>query len=155
MGDTDGSSDAAQSAHQGRQHTKTAAQTGGFFSRVIGALSPSMTGDRVREIPDSPRALRAGMINLRRMRVEDVAIPKADISCAVTITHGRAGEVFKDSGLTRLPVYDGTLDTPLGLAHLKDLALQHGFNGKRRFSICADVAARCCLCRPRCPSVFC
>ena len=30
--------------------------------------------------------------------------------------------------MTRLPVYEGTLDTPVGLAHLKDLALTHGFN---------------------------
>ncbi|MEC8197403.1 MAG: transporter associated domain-containing protein, partial [Pseudomonadota bacterium] len=26
-------------------------------------------------------------------------------------------------------VYSGTLDTPLGMIHLKDFALQHGFNG--------------------------
>jgi magnesium and cobalt transporter len=37
--------------------------------------------------------------------------------------------VFRESGLTRLPVYDGTLDTPMGFAHLKDIALKHGFNG--------------------------
>ena len=36
-------------------------------------------------------------------------------------------EVFRGSGLTRLPVYETTLDTPLGLVHLKDFALQHGF----------------------------
>ena len=32
-------------------------------------------------------------------------------------------------GYTRVPVYEGTLDTPLGFAHLKDFALTHGFNG--------------------------
>jgi magnesium and cobalt transporter len=31
--------------------------------------------------------------------------------------------------MTRLPVYENTLDTPLGLVHLKDFALSHGFNG--------------------------
>ncbi len=31
--------------------------------------------------------------------------------------------------MTRLPVYDGTLDTPIGIANLKDFALRHGFNG--------------------------
>jgi len=35
--------------------------------------------------------------------------------------------VFRDSGLTRLPVFDETLDRPLGFVHLKDLALKHGF----------------------------
>jgi magnesium and cobalt transporter len=29
-----------------------------------------------------------------------------------------------------LPVFEGTLDTPIGFLHLKDLALTHGFNGK-------------------------
>jgi magnesium and cobalt transporter len=38
-------------------------------------------------------------------------------------------KVFRDSGMTRLPVYDGTLDSPLGLVHLKDVALRYGFNG--------------------------
>ena len=29
-----------------------------------------------------------------------------------------------------MPVFDGTLDTPLGFVNLKDFALKHGFNGK-------------------------
>lgn len=71
------------------------------------------------------------MGNLRRMRVDDVMIPKADITAvSVTSTLDELVSVFKESGLTRLPVYDGTLDTPVGLAHLKDLALKFGFNGK-------------------------
>jgi len=70
------------------------------------------------------------MINLRRMRVEDVAIPTAEIVAVPnTVTMDELVQVFRDSGLTRIPVYDGTLDTPLGFAHLKDLALTHGFNG--------------------------
>jgi magnesium and cobalt transporter len=71
-----------------------------------------------------------GLGNLRRLRVEDVMLPKAEIvSVPVEITKPALVEVFRDSGMTRLPVYDGTLDTPLGLVHLKDFALQHGFNG--------------------------
>jgi magnesium and cobalt transporter len=31
--------------------------------------------------------------------------------------------------MTRLPVFDGTLDTPIGIANLKDFALKFGFNG--------------------------
>jgi magnesium and cobalt transporter len=70
------------------------------------------------------------MLNLRRMRVEDVSIPKPDIvAVPVTISKEELVEVFRTSGLTRLPVYDGTLDTPLGVANLKDFALKHGFNG--------------------------
>ena len=40
-------------------------------------------------------------------------------------------KVFRDSGMTRLPVYEGTLDSPLGLVHLKDVALRFGFNGQQ------------------------
>jgi magnesium and cobalt transporter len=73
------------------------------------------------------------MINLRRMRVEDVMIPKADIvATPVTINRNDLVQVFRDSGLTRLPVFDGTLDTPLGFVNLKDFALIHGFNGKSK-----------------------
>jgi magnesium and cobalt transporter len=35
--------------------------------------------------------------------------------------------VFQSSTVSRLPVYSETLDQPLGLVHLKDLALQYGF----------------------------
>jgi len=38
-------------------------------------------------------------------------------------------QVFRESGYTRLPVYEGTMDTPVGLVHLKDIALTYGFNG--------------------------
>ena len=133
MGDIDGSSSAARSAQPDGDIVTEApdgARQSGFFSRVIEALSPS---DEVTQTPfDRPALNRQthGMINLRRMRVEDVAIPKADIT-AVPVTSSLEDlvRVFKDSGSTRLPVYDGTLDTPIGLAHLKDLALTHGFNG--------------------------
>ena len=74
--------------------------------------------------------VRPGLWNLRQLRVEDVMIPKADIkSVPATISKEDLVLVFRESGLTRLPVYDGTLDTPMGFAHLKDIALKHGFNG--------------------------
>jgi magnesium and cobalt transporter len=77
------------------------------------------------------------MINLRRMRVEDVAVPKAEIvAVPITISKDDLVAVFRESGLTRLPVYEGTLDTPVGMAHLKDFALSHGFNGpSERFNL--------------------
>lgn len=68
--------------------------------------------------------------NLRRMRIADVAIPKGEI-LAVPIETGLADliTVFRESGFTRLPVYEGTLDMPCGMVHLKDIALEFGFNG--------------------------
>ncbi len=138
MGDTDGQSDAAQRAHvrpdtppEPEPPEPEAARPGGFFSRVIGALSPT-EGEAENPLTEAApaRPQTHGMMNLRRMRVEDVSIPKADITAIpTTASLEEVVSIFKDSGLTRLPAYDGTLDTPVGLLHLKDLALTHGFNG--------------------------
>ncbi|MDO6796966.1 hemolysin family protein [Shimia thalassica] len=128
MGDsTDGSSNAALSA----QPLAPNKSQNGFFGRIVKALSPTDAEDAgTVAAPVAPRPQTHGMINLRRMRVEDVAIPKADIvAVAENITKDELVQLFRDSGLTRLPVYEGTLDTPIGFAHLKDLALKHGFNG--------------------------
>ena len=133
MGDTtEGSSSAAQSA----QTDPTETENRGFFSRIIDALSPAGSdGDDASDPTraDRPAASVPGMLNLRRMRVEDVAIPKGDIvAVPATISKNDLVQVFRESGLTRIPVFDGTLDTPIGFANLKDFALTHGFNGKSK-----------------------
>ncbi len=129
MGDTsEGPSIAAQSA----QSDQNDEQRSGFFSRIIGALSPSddlpdteFHGSKTHSVTTT-----LGLSNLRRMRVEDVSIPKAEIvAVSAAIGKDELVQVFRESGLTRLPVFDGTLDTPLGFANLKDFALRHGFNG--------------------------
>ncbi|MEM9577975.1 MAG: hemolysin family protein [Pseudomonadota bacterium] len=133
MGDTDGSSDAARRARDELTPSQDPepSRQGGFFSRVIEALSPSDEEEGASDnTPRRENQQTHGMINLRRMRVEDVSVPKADITAIpMTTTLDEVVAVFKESGLTRLPVYDGTLDTPVGFLHLKDLALTHGFNG--------------------------
>lgn len=132
MGDSsDGSSSAAQSAR-----TTEKIKQPGILGRIIDALSPS---DSPEAHPDNQKDrdrgpvshVPHGMLNLHRMRVEDVAVPKADIiAVPIDIKKDDLVQVFRDSGLTRIPVFEETLDTPIGLVHLKDLALKHGFNGK-------------------------
>ncbi len=112
----------------------------GFFGRLMEAFSPADT-------PDTPSLATAaspvvqvvathGMSNLRRLRVDDVAIPKVEI-VAVPLDIGRDAlvEVFREHGFSRLPVYKGSLDHPQGLILLKDLALQYGFGAAGRFSL--------------------
>ena len=129
MGDNDDSSNAAHSAHEMTENQTER----GFFARLRNIFGG--TADQTDGAPE-PTVSRAlspidGMMNLRRMRVEDVAVPRADIvSVPDTVTLPELVDVFRESGLTRLPVYSGTLDTPVGMAHLKDLALKHGFNGE-------------------------
>ncbi len=130
MGDTDGSSMAAQGA-QPKNGGDNVKEKAGFFSRIVDAFSPQDEDEvHVANGHETDRVQPRGMINLRRMRVEDVAIPTAEIiSVPSTITKDELAQVFRDSGLSRIPVYEGTLDTPLGFVHLKDFALTHGFNG--------------------------
>ncbi|MGV6804846.1 MAG: hemolysin family protein [Ruegeria sp.] len=129
MDDIDGSSGAAQSA-QSRDGNENN-EKGGLFSRLLDAFSTPDSDEAVAANGHEAMATQPrGMINLRRMRVEDVAIPSADIvSVPSTITKEELAQVFRESGLSRIPVYEGTLDTPLGFVHLKDFALTHGFNG--------------------------
>ncbi|WP_294614110.1 CBS domain-containing protein [uncultured Roseovarius sp.] len=132
---TDGSSNAAQGAQPEGQTTTE--ETGGFFRRIIGVFNPSDDTNPDEQEDAVPANGGFGMRNLRDMAVEDVAIPKADIvSVPVTTTKDELVHVFRNSGMTRLPVYEGTLDTPIGMVHLKDFALKHGFNGNGgRFSL--------------------
>lgn len=86
---------------------------------------------------DMASSVFIGISNLSKMRVEDVVIPRADI-VAVSYDIDLEGllKVFRSSGFSRLPVYEETLDVPLGMIHLKDVALRHGFNIKpSKFSV--------------------
>ncbi|MBZ4023528.1 magnesium/cobalt efflux protein [Rhodobacter sp. TJ_12] len=114
----------------------------GLFGRLFGALGAG---------PDEEEALHPngaantantpvgppGLGNLRKMRVGDVAVPKAEIvAVPVTTPRDELVEVFRAQGYSRLPVFKETLDSPMGLVHLKDLALGWGFgSGVGRFSL--------------------
>ena len=123
--DQNGGSDAADDP------SSTNLQALGFWGRLKWAFSKQLLDlDPSGYTGPQGEDIKPGIWNLRQLRVEDVMVPKADIkSVPVTITKEDLVNVFRDTGLTRLPVYNGTLDTPLGFAHLKDIALKHGFNG--------------------------
>ena len=68
--------------------------------------------------------------------MDDVAIPKADIVAAPDkITLAELTKIFRESNLTRLPIFKSTLDNPIGFVHLKDLALRNGFGKQKKFNI--------------------
>lgn len=132
MGDSDDSSSGAAQRAQ-RAGTEARARPG-FFRRIAEALTPD--GADGSGAAHAARTAPLGLANLSAMRVEDVAIPKADIvAVPMDISRQELVEVFRESGLTRIPVYEGTLDTPVGFVHLKDFALRHGFNGETAFSM--------------------
>ncbi|GAA5073312.1 hemolysin family protein [Maritalea mobilis] len=130
----DPSSPAARGAQDSEDDTP--AQRPGFLARIFGSSSSEDEAEIIDSHEPDPEAQPLGqrsfgMSNLRRMRVEDVAVPRVEI-VSVPCDMGLPDlvEVFRESGLTRLPVYDGTLDSPIGMIHLKDVALRYGFNGK-------------------------
>lgn len=105
----------------------------GIFGRILSAFTPSegdpdQTAETLAQQARTATLALPGVANLRRLRVDDVAIPKAEIvAVPVTIALDDLVAAFRTSGFSRLPVYKGALDSPLGIIHLKDLALQQAF----------------------------
>ena len=121
---TEGSPGAARGARSKSGQTLLHYFAGLLWPASPPATPPVVTGQPLPE---------GGIGNLLSLRVEDVAVPRADI-VAVSRDLGREElvQVFSDNGFSRLPVYINTLDNPIGMVHLKDLALAYGFNGRSR-----------------------
>ena len=136
MGSSNDGSTAAQGALHGMTDDDPVEAAGrGFFGRLLSAFGSSSEPAAAPVAPGDAPAPQ-GLHALRRMRVDDVAIPKAEI-VAVPLDIGKDElvEVFREHGFSRVPVYKGTLDHPQGLVLLKDLALTHGFGANGRFSL--------------------
>jgi CBS domain containing-hemolysin-like protein len=76
--------------------------------------------------PDSFSAEERGMLlrllRFGTLRVEDVMVPRADIIAAEeNESLGELLRLFQDAGVSRIPVYQETLDDPRGMIHVKDL----------------------------------
>ncbi len=136
MGDTsDGSSSAAQSARG--QSSEQDTTTVSFLDWVLQRRGRRPTQQTPKPATALDRESAAGqrqmLVNINKMRdqrAEDISIPRADI---IAIEQGApAGELknlFKESGVSRVPIYEETLDNPLGFIHVKDFAMTHGFDG--------------------------
>ena len=99
----------------------------GFFKRLLsGVETPKeQLNQSESSLPDE------GISKLKTLRVEDVAIPRADIvSVSSELDSDALIKEFRDSGYSRLPVFEDTLDNPIGMVHLKDLALKYIFDNK-------------------------
>ena len=131
----EGSPGAAQKVLHTNNNQSDNGSTGlrGILSFLTGASRGETDGDGMpgEEDPDpsgtsawSPGATHYGA------EVRDVMVPRAGIvAVPVTSTLDELVDVYKRSGRTRIPVYSGSLDDTLGFLHLKDIALEYGFNG--------------------------
>ena len=125
MGDTDGSSSAARSAQLKNDNSKLKPLN--ILARIARLFS---LGNKVKQLDTNENFVdlkthdNSEVGNLLRLRVEDVSIPKADIVAVFDkITKDELFDTFKNTALTRLPVYENTLDNPLGFVHFKDFIL--------------------------------
>lgn len=128
-----------------------------LWARISRVLRPSQ-GERLRE--DLSEALNTdsavsaaftpverGMLNnilhFRKVRIEDIMIPRADIDAIdAGMTIAEAMVLFEETGRSRMPVYRETLDEPMGMIHIRDLMSFIGrqARNRKRASIAATAA---------------
>ncbi len=71
------------------------------------------------------RRLLQNILSLRDVRILDVMVPRADIDAvSEDISISELMKKFREAGHSRLPVYRGTLDDPLGFVHAKDVMIR-------------------------------
>jgi len=109
----------------------------GFFGRLLARLGIGGDREGAREIIEealeneestarsfSPpeRLMLSNLLRFGELRVEDVMVPRADIiAIDISATLGELLQVFQEAHHSRIPVYQGTLDDPRGMVHIKDL----------------------------------
>jgi CBS domain containing-hemolysin-like protein len=85
------------------------------------ALMTEDTGSEPAFLPEE-RAMLHNILRFREVRVEDVMVPRADIEAVdQDITIAELMVIFEDSGRSRMPVYNESLDDPRGMVHIRDL----------------------------------
>ena len=144
MGDTkDGSSIAARRA---QTDLDTSTPHIGFWGKLFGQKPAETSGNDENQALAAIKSVagtKAMLLNISKMhdkRVDDVAIPTADIaSIPDDATLDEVVAAFRESTNSRLPVYSETLDNPLGLVHLKDIALNYGFGASGKFDLKAII----------------
>jgi CBS domain containing-hemolysin-like protein len=73
------------------------------------------------EITPGERTLLTNALVFHKVRVSDVMVPRSDILAApATATLGEILAQFRAAGHSRLPIYSGSLDEPVGMVHIRD-----------------------------------
>jgi CBS domain containing-hemolysin-like protein len=109
----------------------------GFFYKMLNSvgLKPSISNLRseLEDALDADERLQAvfspeervmlrNILTMREIKLSDVMIPRADIIALDALTPlGEVLKQFKESGHSRMPVYEDTLDAPIGMVHIKDV----------------------------------
>ena len=74
------------------------------------------------DIPHEEKLMLRNILEIGDLRVGDIMVPRADIIGVEEDTNLiELTRIFRDAQHSRLPIYRGTLDNPIGMVHLKDL----------------------------------
>jgi CBS domain containing-hemolysin-like protein len=101
-----------------------------LLSQILGAFSsaePDRTALPAPERNGAPAGSPGGdlILNVQEFqlkRVEDVMVPRADITAVeITTPLKELTAIFGEAAHSRLPVFRETLDDPVGVAHIKDV----------------------------------
>jgi CBS domain containing-hemolysin-like protein len=91
------------------------------------------TAGEAEEFPTEEREMLLRILRFGALQVEDVMVPRADIIAVDENEPVRELlKTFDASGVSRLPLYRGTLDEPRGMVHVKDVLHWLMGNGRSR-----------------------
>ncbi|MFC5368444.1 hemolysin family protein [Salinirubrum litoreum] len=89
------------------------------------------TGERVGDIDESEREMVQGVFDLSHTRAKEIMVPRVNV-VAVDATSSLESvlDTCAERRVTRLPVYDGTLDQIVGIADIRDVerAIRQGLS---------------------------
>ena len=72
-------------------------------------------------IPNQSREMLSSILGMEELTVEDIMTPHAEIiGIDITKSIDAAQEIIKSSYYSRLPVFKGSIDSVIGMLHLKD-----------------------------------
>jgi len=105
----------------------------GFFDKIkslfgqsppenLAAAIQNGESDAVNQLPRARREMIERVIAFDEKRVVDVMAPRADIVAIDVLTPMQdLIEAFAEAGHSRMPIYRGDLDDPIGMVHIKDV----------------------------------
>lgn len=112
------------------------ARSNGFFARLRSLFGKSDEANPVEPAADAViapgeddnafssarRAMIERVVAFDEKQLFDVMAPRADISAVdITTPLNELVKTFADAGHSRLPIYRGDLDDPVGMVHIKDV----------------------------------
>ena len=124
-------------------------QPGSMRANLEVMLDASTPGDA--GLSTGERTMLRNILALRERRISDLMVPRADIiAVRQDISLGELIRVFESAEHSRLVVYEGTLDNPQGMVHIRDLigymtvraSVDAKVNAKRKKPFPADLDLR-------------